>query len=208
VRNINANYKSIINRTLSIKGWKLFTTLNSGRRLERTYRDYTPIQSPIFSRFALAWVRNKFQWLLARESTPLIHLPMREGTRGRRSWSGRRIIQRTDNTHSGPVFCRRDKLRRPLNARFLPAAVFHALWTAHMDDVLCYVCPNDRCRMWDTKTSDSEKILQGILLRGFSHRRENSCISNSHIFIFYVNDTYILCRHFLSNSNTRTSDNI
>lgn len=67
-----------------------------------------------------------------------------------------------DNTHSASVFCRRDKLRCPLNARFLPTAAFRALRLAH---ALCYIRPSDiAVCVGDGNVSGSEKKLRNILL--------------------------------------------
>lgn len=151
------------------------------------------------SRLSLARVRNKFRWLLVRESTPLVRLSMRRHERW--SWSGRRIIQRTDNTHSGPVFCRRDKLRRPLNARFLPAAaaVFRTLRAAHMDDALCCASSWRRCRTWDTETLTVRKSCE-IFYHEIFHigEKDDRCFELFRTVIFYFRLTTFM--YFLSNS--------
>lgn len=115
-----------------------------------TRQNYT---GSICSRLTLARVGNKFRWLLVRESTPSNRLPMRRH-------EGEELLKRREDNPAdgqyafpGPVFCRRDKLRRPLNARFLPAAVFSPsgrfMWTMHF--VAFWWRPDDVAGRWDTK---------------------------------------------------------
>lgn len=153
------------------------------------------VQSPISSRLALVRVRNKFRWLLVRESTPLTRLPMRRHEK-------EELKRQEDNPADGQYAFRSCVLsagqiatpvKRPLFARddlSLPSG--RLVWTMHFVAFILTTLPymGNVFSQWENPA------------RFFTSRRKNRA-SDGYIFVFALGHLYFLWNSVLLFSRTR-----